>query len=267
VAHIVQNLTHPYGDLEFNPTAKPGDADYGLLYTSGSDLGFSNGGGPHANNPWQTQRLDSVITAILRFDPRSPSVTKGVKGLGDYTIPANNRFQADGDPKTLGEIYAYGFRNAHRLTWDTDGTLFAADIGMNQIEEINIVHDGGNYGWMKREGVWENGMTRPGGCRQRLHRYRRSSCIPATAAATASMCRCAISSKQPTACSSPIRIDASRDGEYAMTEGLARNLRVVDLMQRTGVSSVNHSPSREPSCLALGFGAMRTAGGFKERYL
>ncbi len=168
VAHIVQNLTHPYGDLEFNPNAKPGDADYGLLYTSGSDLGFSNGGGPHANNPGQTQRLDSVITAILRFDPRSPSVTKGVKGLGDYTIPANNHFQADGDPKTLGEIYAYGFRNAHRLSWDTDGTMFAADIGMNQIEEINIVHDGGNYGWMKREGLWENGMTRPGGALNQL---------------------------------------------------------------------------------------------------
>ncbi len=62
VAHIVQNLTHPMGDVEFNPTAKPGSPDYGLLYTSGSDLGFSNGGGPHANNPGQTQRLDSVIT-------------------------------------------------------------------------------------------------------------------------------------------------------------------------------------------------------------
>ena len=75
------------GAVEFNPTAKPGDADYGLLYTSGSDHGFSNGGGPQANNPGQTQRLDSIITAILRIDPRSPSVTHGVKGLGDYTIP------------------------------------------------------------------------------------------------------------------------------------------------------------------------------------
>ncbi len=75
VAHIVQNLTHPYGDVEFNPTARPGSPDYGLLYTSGSDLGFSNGGGPNANNPGQTQRLDSLVTAILRIDPRSPQVT------------------------------------------------------------------------------------------------------------------------------------------------------------------------------------------------
>ena len=169
VAHIVQNLSHPMGNVEFNPTAKPGDADYGLLYTSGSDLGFSNGGGPHANNFAQTQRLDSVVTAILRFDPRSPSVTNGVKGLGDYTVPAINQFQADGDPATLGEIYAYGFRNAHRLSWDmTDGTMFASDIGMNHIEEINIVHEGGNYGWMKREGYWENGMSRPGGALNQL---------------------------------------------------------------------------------------------------
>jgi hypothetical protein len=169
VAHVVMNLTHPFGNVEFNPTARPGDADYGLLYTSGSDLGFSNGGGPNANNPGQTQRLDSVITAILRFDPRSPSVTNGTKGLGDYTIPADNKFAADGDPATLGEIYAHGFRNAHRLSWDLmDGTMFASDIGMNHIEEINIVHNGGNYGWMKREGYWENGMSRPGGALNQL---------------------------------------------------------------------------------------------------
>jgi len=161
-AHVVQNLTHPMGAVEFNPTAKPGDPDYGLLYTSGSDHGFSNGGGPNAGNPTQTQRLDSIITAILRFDPRSPKVTGGVKGLGDYTIPMANKFASDGDPKTLGEIYAYGFRNAHRLSWDTDGTMFASDIGMDNIEEINIVRNGENYGWMKREGYWENGRSRGG---------------------------------------------------------------------------------------------------------
>jgi hypothetical protein len=73
-----------------------------------------------------------------------------------------NRFAADGDPNTLGEIYAYGFRNAHRISWDTDGTMFASDIGMNHIEEINIVRNGENYGWMKREGIWENGRWRGG---------------------------------------------------------------------------------------------------------
>ncbi len=165
-AHVVQNLTHPMGAVDFNPYAKPGDPDYGLLYTSGSDHGFSNGGGPNSNTASQTQRLDSIITAILRFDPRSPKVTGGVKGLGDYTIPMANKFASDGDPDTLGEIYAYGFRNAHRLSWDTDGTMFATDIGMNHIEEVNIVRNGGNYGWMRREGHWENGRWRGGALNQ-----------------------------------------------------------------------------------------------------
>jgi hypothetical protein len=173
VAHVVMNLTHPMGFVGFDPTAKQGTPEYGLLYTSGSDLGFSNGGGPNANNPGQTQRLDSVIGAILRFDPRSPAVTSGsggVKGLGDYTIPQANKFAADGDPKTLGEVYAYGFRNAHRMSWDpTDGTMFVSDIGMNHIEEINIVRNGENYGWMKREGYFENGMTRTGGALNQLY--------------------------------------------------------------------------------------------------
>src|SRR6186997_1415327 len=167
-SQVVANLTHPLGAIDFNPYAKPGDPDYGLLYTSGSDHGFSNGGGPNANTASQTQRLDSIMTAILRFDPRSPKVTGGIKGLGDYTIPMANKFASDGDPKTLGEIYAYGFRNAHRLSWDADGTMFASDIGMNHVEEINIVRNGENYGWMKREGVWENGMIRPGGALDQL---------------------------------------------------------------------------------------------------
>ncbi len=168
-AHVTSNMSHPLGYVGFNPTAEPGDPDYGLLYISGSDLGFSNGGGPNSENPGQTQRLDSIVTAILRVDPRSPSETNGVKGLGDYTIPAINPFASDGDPGTLAEIYAYGFRNAHRLSWDlTDGTMFATDIGMSNIEEVNIVHEGANYGWMPREGYWENGKVRPGGALNQL---------------------------------------------------------------------------------------------------
>ncbi len=161
VAHVTTNASHPFGWVGFNPTATPGDEDYGLLFTSGSDLGFSNGGGPNSENPTATQRLDSVITAILRIDPRSPTESGGEKGLGDYTIPPSNPWAGDDDPDTLGEIYAHGFRNAHRLSWDLDdGTMFVGDIGMNHIEEVNIVHKGGNYGWMAREGYWENGKWR-----------------------------------------------------------------------------------------------------------
>ncbi|MGY9107583.1 MAG: hypothetical protein ACKVG0_13865, partial [Alphaproteobacteria bacterium] len=78
---VTEVLFHPFGFVGFNPTSEPGDLDYGLIYTSGSDFGFSNAGGPNAQKPGQTQRLDSVVTAILRIDPRSPSESNGVKGL------------------------------------------------------------------------------------------------------------------------------------------------------------------------------------------
>ena len=51
VAHVTANMSHPFGYVGFNPTSEPGDPDYGLLYTSGSDLGFSNGGGPTQQSP------------------------------------------------------------------------------------------------------------------------------------------------------------------------------------------------------------------------
>jgi hypothetical protein len=164
IAHIVDNPFHAIGHVDFDPTVERGSPAYGLLFIGSTDLGFSNGGGPHQADPTQTQRLDSLLTAILRIDPRSPSVSGGVKGVGDYTVPAINHFAADGDPNTLGEIYAYGFRNPHRMSWDlTDGTMFAMDIGMSQIEEVNIVHEGQNYGWMRREGYFDNGVNIPGG--------------------------------------------------------------------------------------------------------
>ena len=170
VAHVVDNPFHAIGHVEFDPTSEPGDPDYGLLYVASTDLGFSNGGGPNASNPGQTQRLDTLIGAILRIDPRSPAQTRGTKGVGDYTIPAINHYAADGDPSTYGEIYAHGFRNPHRLSWDmTDGTMFAMDIGMSHIEEVNIVREGENYGWMRREGYFDNGVNIPGGTLDDVH--------------------------------------------------------------------------------------------------
>ena len=170
VGHVVELFRHPLGYLGFNPTAEPGDADYGLLYTGGNDLGFSNGGGPNAEDPAQLQRLDTVAGNIIRIDPRSPSESGGEPGAGDYTIPAVNQFAADNDPATLGEIYAQGFRNAHRLSWDmTDGTLFASDVGMSHVEEINIVHEGRNYGWMQREGFFDNGTSVADGAMREVH--------------------------------------------------------------------------------------------------
>ena len=171
VGHVVANLFHPIGHVEFNPTSKPGAPDYGLLYVSVSDLAFSNGGGPNANNPGQTQRLDSIATAILRIDPRSPSVSGGIKGLGDYTIPAINKFAADGDPKTLGEIYAYGFRNSAPALL---GSHRRNDVRVGHRDEQ---HRGDQHRPRRRElrldaarGVLrERRSTRPGGTLDQLY--------------------------------------------------------------------------------------------------
>lgn len=60
------------------------------------------------------------------------------------------------DPLVRKEIWAYGFRNPHRMCWDlTHGNrMLVADIGESNIEEINIVEKGGDYGWSTVEGTY-----------------------------------------------------------------------------------------------------------------
>jgi glucose/arabinose dehydrogenase len=56
----------------------------------------------------------------------------------------------------LGEIWAYGLRNPHRFSWDTDGDrkMLIVDTGQAFIEEVNLGKKGANYGWSRREGTW-----------------------------------------------------------------------------------------------------------------
>jgi hypothetical protein len=162
VGTTADSYFHPYGDLEFNPLASPGDADYGKLYISGGDWGYINGAGApqgsgNEGQPGQLQRLDTLAGTLIRIDPRSPAVSGGPAGFGDYTIPADNPF-VDGDPNTFDEIYAFGFRNGHRMAWDqSDGQLYAMSVGHANIEEIERILPGGNYGWTNREGTFVNG--------------------------------------------------------------------------------------------------------------
>jgi len=76
---------------------------------------------------------------------------------GRYRIPSTgaNANPFASMPAARGEIYAYGFRNPHRLFWDTvTNTLLANDVGHKSWEEINIVTRGGNYGWAVKEGTF-----------------------------------------------------------------------------------------------------------------
>ncbi|QDS97185.1 PQQ-dependent sugar dehydrogenase [Adhaeretor mobilis] len=151
---------HPLGDLQFNPTVVPGDADYGNLYISGGDWGYiargtTPDGSPTNGQPGQLKRLDNLPGVLYRIDPESPGGSDQA-GVGDYTIPEGNPFD-DESGSNLDEIYAIGFRNGHRMAWDSDGTLFVSNIGESNIEEVERVVAGGNYGWSLREGTFVNG--------------------------------------------------------------------------------------------------------------
>jgi hypothetical protein len=134
---------HGLQEIGFNPNTSPGDADYGMLY-----LGQGDGGELFTTNP---QGLDSPHGAILRIDPLGNNSSNG-----RYGIPADNPFASDGDPLTLGEIWAYGFRNPHRFSWDIGGTnkMLIGDIGQGNLEEVNLGGIGNNYGWNVREGTF-----------------------------------------------------------------------------------------------------------------
>ena len=133
---------HNGGQLGFNPLASPGDPDFGLLYVGSADGG--SGGDPLD----VSQNLASILGKVLRIDPLGSDSANG-----QYGIPADNPFAGDGDPDTLGEIYAYGVRNPQRFAWDVrNGNLFVADIGQNIVEEVSLVTAGANLGWNDWEG-------------------------------------------------------------------------------------------------------------------
>lgn len=137
---------HNLGEVGFNPYAQPADPDYGLLYVGGGDYGAIVLGQPD-----QLQRLDTPMGALMRIDPLG-----GTSAAYSYGIPASNPYAGDGDPLTMDEIYAHGFRNGHRITWRSDelGGPIVSDIGESNLEEINLLVAGANYGWPEREGTF-----------------------------------------------------------------------------------------------------------------
>ena len=147
---------HPLGDLVFNPAARPGDADWRVLYVGCGDGGSGESRQAIRSNP---QRLDTMVGKIHRIVPdlndhQSSSI---VSENGRYRIPNDNPFIATAGARK--EIWAYGFRNPHRLHFAIDPStpasnrLIANSIGLHTWETVNIVHRGANYGYSMREGT------------------------------------------------------------------------------------------------------------------
>jgi hypothetical protein len=144
---------HNAGHLTFNPLATPRDSDFGLLY-----MGFADGGsGGDPTN--MAQNLGFAFGKILRLDPLG-----GNSANKKYGIPKDNPFANDGNPNTLGEIYAYGVRNPQRLFWDSrNRNMYMSDIGQNTVEEVSPVTAGANLGWNVWEGSFKFVSGRGGG--------------------------------------------------------------------------------------------------------
>jgi glucose/arabinose dehydrogenase len=135
---------HGVQEITFNPLANPGDQDYGLLY-----IGVGDGGSVVSGYTHLTQNRERIWGTILRIDPQGDDSANG-----KYGIPAGNPWGNNPDEKVLGEVYAFGFRNPHRISWSQTGLMLATNIGQKNIEALYQIQPGGNHGWPIREGTF-----------------------------------------------------------------------------------------------------------------
>jgi len=133
---------HGMQELTFNPLAKMGDADYGMLY-----LGIGDSGAALRGYPFLCDNNGQIWSTVLRIDPLGNNSANG-----QYGIPPDNPFV--NDPAAQGEVWATGFRNPHRISWDETGSgkMFITNIGQHSVEELNLGIAGADYGWPEREG-------------------------------------------------------------------------------------------------------------------
>ncbi len=133
---------HGFQEVTFNPLSQSGEADYGLLY-----LGMGDGG-VGMRYPFLCDTKEQIWASVIRIDPLGDDSANG-----QYGIPADNPFV--NDPAAVAEVWARGFRNAHRISWDRTGSdkMFISNIGQHSVEEVNLGVAGGDYGWPNREGT------------------------------------------------------------------------------------------------------------------
>jgi glucose/arabinose dehydrogenase len=132
--NILLEVAQPYrnhkgGRVAFGPD--------GFLHLGLGDGGSA--GDPQGN----AQDAHSLLGKFLRID-----VDRG----SPYAVPDGNPY-AGSPAGGRGEIFALGFRNPRRWSFDrATGELWAGDAGQGSWEEIDLVRAGGNYGWPIKEG-------------------------------------------------------------------------------------------------------------------
>jgi len=133
-------LNHNGGTIRFGPD--------GMLYLGIGDGGTANdSGNGHEPTVGNAQNANVIMGKILRIDPNGTNSSNG-----KYGIPADNPFANGGG---LKEIYAMGVRNPYRFSFDAPtGRLILGDVGQNNIEEVDNVTKGGNFGWAYKEGTF-----------------------------------------------------------------------------------------------------------------
>lgn len=149
---IILEQPHPQSNHNGGSIAFGAD---GYLYISIGDGGNKNDIGPGHVEDWYAANAggngqdieQNLLGNILRIDVNSSS-----SNGKNYAIPSNNPFV---NKPGLDEIYAYGFRNPYRFSFDMGGSrrLFVGDAGQSRYEEISVVVKGGNYGWNVKEGT------------------------------------------------------------------------------------------------------------------
>ncbi|MFZ5601616.1 MAG: PQQ-dependent sugar dehydrogenase [Pseudomonadota bacterium] len=131
---VLMQVDQPYenhngGTITFGPD--------GMLYWG---LGDGGSAGDPQNNG---QNNLSLLGKMLRIN---------VRGVPTYTVPADNPFV--GNASYRPEIWALGLRNPYRFSFDREnGRLWLADVGQYEIEEIDVIEKGKNYGWNWYEGT------------------------------------------------------------------------------------------------------------------
>jgi len=134
----IPEYDHPIKQIAFDPSVGEDSVDYGLLY-------IAHGDGSQESTTAVGGQGNNALGKILRINPLK-------NGQAPYSIPSNNPFV--GVSSMLDEVFSIGHRNPHHPAFMNDGTLLVAEAGRDNIDEVNLVTAGSDYGWSQREGAY-----------------------------------------------------------------------------------------------------------------